>query len=71
MIDAPLNLSDFYGGGGQKTPLKTTKFLLCLLNNGTLNKNQILKESSVKLMMERQLEKYTIKWDSVPYNYFR
>ena len=58
--------SDFYGGGGLKSSAKDyAKFLLCLLNNGTLNKNQILKESSVKLMMEKQLEKYTIKWDSV------
>ena len=62
----PKFTSDFYGGGGLKSSAKDyAKFLLCLLNNGTLNKNQILKESSVKLMMEKQLEKYTIKWDSV------
>ena len=62
----PKCTSDFYGGGGLKSSAKDyAKFLLCLLNNGTLNNYQILKESSVKLMMEKQLEKYTIKWDSV------
>jgi len=62
----PKFTSDFYGGGGLKSSAKDyAKFLLCLLNNGTLNNNQILKESSVKLMMDKQLEKYTIKWDSV------
>ena len=62
----PKFTSDFYGGGGLKSSAKDyAKFLLCLLNNGNLNNNQILKESSVKLMMEKQLEKYTIKWDSV------
>ena len=62
----PKFTSDFYGGGGLKSSAKDyAKFLLCLLNNGTLNNYQILKESSVKLMMEKQLEKYTIKWDSV------
>ncbi|RPG55524.1 MAG: class A beta-lactamase-related serine hydrolase [Flavobacteriales bacterium TMED96] len=62
----PKFTSDFYGGGGLKSSAKDyAKFLLCLLNNGTLNNYQILKESSVKLMMEKQLKKYTIKWDSV------
>tara|TARA_B100000963_G_scaffold23445_1_gene17528 strand:+ start:120 stop:1346 length:1227 start_codon:yes stop_codon:yes gene_type:complete len=62
----PKFTTDFYGGGGLKSSAKDyAKFLLCLLNNGTLNNYQILKESSVKLMMEKQLEKYTIKWDSV------
>ena len=62
----PKFTSDFYGGGGLKSSAKDyAKFLLCLLNNGTLNNYQILKESSVKLMMDKQLEKYTIKWDSV------
>ena len=62
----PKFTSDFYGGGGLKSSAKDyAKFLLCLLNNGTLNNYQILKESSVRLMMEKQLENQTIKWDSV------
>tara|TARA_B100000989_G_scaffold37888_1_gene24007 strand:+ start:575 stop:1738 length:1164 start_codon:yes stop_codon:yes gene_type:complete len=67
-LDARLPAFSDYpnGGGGLKSSAKDYgTFLLCLLNNGILNNNRILSENSVELLMEKQLDNFNIKWDSV------